>query len=299
MMQFSTFGQMNIDLIFDGITSLPEQGEEVFASNFDLQLGGGPMVCPIILNQLGVKSQLGTFLGQDMLSDLARNLLSKMNFNDYTNFNAIEKNPVVVTSVLSLEKDRSFICYNENVREDQITDEIVYDFLKDSKVVFAPIGKLNVLRRLKQRGIKIIFDTGWDDDLHIDMFKEMLKYVDVFTPNHKEAMKMTDTSTIEEAVIELAKYVKYPVISNGDKGCITYINNEIIRVEMPVDFEVVDTTGAGDNFLTGIAYGLIHEKDIITCMKYGNIFGGYSTQGLGCYKSSITLEAIDDLMALY
>ena len=65
MYDFKTFAQMNLDLIFQGFDRMPQPGEEVFAKRFTMQLGGGPIVCPIVLEQLGFRVRLGTFLGQD------------------------------------------------------------------------------------------------------------------------------------------------------------------------------------------------------------------------------------------
>ena len=74
MYDFKTFAQMNLDLIFKGFDRLPQPGEEVFAKSFTLQLGGGPIVCPIVLEQLGCRVRLGTFMGLSsppLLSGLA------------------------------------------------------------------------------------------------------------------------------------------------------------------------------------------------------------------------------------
>lgn len=46
MYDFKTFAQANVDLIFKDFDRLPQPGEEVFARQFTLQLGGGPSVWP-------------------------------------------------------------------------------------------------------------------------------------------------------------------------------------------------------------------------------------------------------------
>ena len=58
MYDFKTFAQMNLDLIFQGFDRMPQPGEEVFAKRFTMQLGGGPIVCPIVLEQLGFRVRL-------------------------------------------------------------------------------------------------------------------------------------------------------------------------------------------------------------------------------------------------
>ena len=89
MYDFKTFAQMNLDLIFQGFDRMPQPGEEVFAKRFTMQLGGGPIVCPIVLEQLGFRVRLGTFLGQDDVSDLCRRLLDQRGFSSYDELSLI------------------------------------------------------------------------------------------------------------------------------------------------------------------------------------------------------------------
>ena len=47
-------GMVNCDLLYSGIPHMPREGEEVFASGFDMQLGGGVPAIMINLARLGV-----------------------------------------------------------------------------------------------------------------------------------------------------------------------------------------------------------------------------------------------------
>ena len=41
----------------------------------------------------------------------------------------------------------------------------------------------------------LVFDCGWDDNLSLENYKEHLELADYYTPNQKEALKITDTDT--------------------------------------------------------------------------------------------------------
>lgn len=293
MYDFKTFAQMNLDLIFKGFDRLPQPGEEVFADSFTLQLGGGPIVCPIVLERLGCRVRLGTFLGENDVSDLCRRLLTRRGFESYEAFPTEEHDPVVVTSVFSWAQDRGFLSRNARVYESCLDSETVYDFLKDAKVVFAPIGHPEVTRRLHEEGVRVVYDNGWSDDLSIDDFKEFLPYIDVYTPNDREAMKLADTDDLETAVRFLARYTPHPIVTLGRGGC-AWWDGEAIRYTPAVEeFTAVDTTGAGDNFLTGIIYGLLRREPLERCVRLGNIFAGCSTTGIGCFGAEITPALIE------
>lgn len=298
MYDFKTFAQMNLDLIFKGFSRMPQPGEEVFADSFTLQLGGGPQVCPIVLDRLDCSARLGTFMGDNVVSDICRKLLAEKGFTAIDLFPTDSHDPVVVTSVFSWPHDRGFLAHNEQVRESCLDSETVYGYLKDAKVVFAPTGHPDVIRRLHEAGVKIVFDTGWSDDMSIDDFKDFLPYIDVYTPNDKEAMKIAGTDDLETALRFLVQYTPNPVITLGKGGCAYIKDGQMVIAPIVEDFVAVDTTGAGDNFLTGIIYGLIHDEPMERCIRLGNIFAGHSTTEIGCYGAEISMDIIRQYMEI-
>lgn len=293
MYDFKTFAQMNLDLLFKGFGRMPSPGEEVFADTFALQLGGGPMVCPIVLDKLGCRVQLGTFLGEDDLSNICRSLLIKKGFDSITNFSVDHPDPVVVTSVFSFDSDRAFLSHNARVYESLLEGQVVYDFLRDAKIAFAPVGHPEVTKRLHDAGVRIVYDRGWSDDLSIDDVKDFLPYVDVYAPNDKEAMKISGTKQPEDALRFLAQYTRHPVITLGKGGCAYYEDDAVRYLPAINDFHAVDTTGAGDNFMAGVIYGMTRGDSIGKCLRFGNIFAGQSTTAIGCYGAEITTELIE------
>ena len=304
-MSVTAFCRLNVDFIYSGLERFPDLGEELYSKDLEIQLGGGATVIPIILSNLGIESKLGTFLGSGIKSSIAEQLLNKLNFFDYYNFHSRETCPVVITSAVSMKDDRAFISHCEDMKDDFLNkfddDEKVYDFMTGSKVAFLAPAYSEVMSKIHNEGTFIVFDAGWNDIHDTQKLLRHLEHVDFYSPNDMEAMKITGTETPEEAVIKLAEYVKFPVVKIGAKGCLTYINNKVIHVDMPCKFNAIDMTGAGDNFLTGIVYGIHNEMDMLDCLKMGNIFGGNSTTELGCYKANISLtkKKIDSIWKCY
>ena len=149
-------------------------------------------------------------------------------------------------------------------------------------------GQPEVTRRLHEEGVKVVYDSGWSDDLSIDGIKAFLPYIDVYTPNDKEARKLAGTDDLEEAVRFLAGYTPHPVVTLGKGGCAYWHDGSIRYVSAIDEFRAVDTTGAGDNFLTGIIYGLLTEEPLDRCVRLGNIFAGKSTTAVGCFGAAVT-----------
>ena len=292
MYDFKTFAQMNLDLIFKGFDRMPQPGEEVFARSFTLQLGGGPQVYPIVLERLGLKVRLGTFLGENDTGAICRNLLEKRGFSGLEVFPSPIPDPEVVTSVFSWPHDRGFLAHNAGVNESCLDSETVYRFLRDARAAFAPEGHPDVTRRLHEEGVRLVYDNCWSDDLSIDGFTDFLSYIDVYSPNDREAMKLAGTGDLEEAVRFLARYTPHPVVTLGKGGTAWWEDGSIRYAPAVEDFTAVDTTGAGDNFLAGVIYGLLGDEPLARCVRLGNIFAGCSTTGIGCFGAPVTPEVI-------
>ncbi|MCI8817892.1 MAG: carbohydrate kinase family protein [Oscillibacter sp.] len=293
MYDFKTFAQMNLDFIFTGFDRMPQPGEEVFARSFTMQLGGGPQVYPIVLERLGLRVRLGTFLGESGTSAICRSLLEQQGFGGLEVFPSPRPDPEVVTSVFSWPDDRGFLSHNEGVNERCLDGGTVYRFLRDARAAFAPEGHPEVTRRLHEEGVKLVYDNGWSDDLSIDSFTDFLSYIDVYSPNDREALKLAGTGDLEEAVRFLARYTPHPVVTLGRGGAAWWEDGSIRFAPAVEEFAAVDTTGAGDNFLTGVIYGLLRNEPLARCVRLGNIFAGCSTTAVGCFGARITPEIIE------
>lgn len=289
---------LTLDILYSHIPRVPNLGEEVFAEAFDMQIGGGPTASLITLKRLGIEGRIGTFLAQDNMSTLAKGLLDQHHLN-YINMYSGKGNPIVVTSIASFSEDRYFLTYDPRIDQNLCSDEEIYSLLTGAKVCFGVKGRHSVLKRLKEEGTIIVYDVGWSDDLHIEDLKEVLSCIHVFTPNEKEALKMTGAFEIEDALTIIDQYVDTAIITLGKDGAITKIGDRILHVPAITNFLAVDSTGAGDNFLAGIMYGLYQGWGIENCMQAGNIIGGYSTTALGCCKAEITIDMLKTYMSKY
>ncbi len=301
-MSVATFGSLNVDIIYSGIDRLPNPGEEIYYPNFDIQLGGGSVLIPIVMSHFGIESKLGTYLSNDFQSTIAKGLLDKLEFKNYHNFyTKKDRSSVIVSSAISLKSDRCFVSYCDDMTDVLPSPEEVYGFLHGAKICFAIPKYPELMKKLRNEGTTVIYDFGWKDNMRISDYEEILSCSDIYSPNDKEAMQLTGTSSPEEAIKCLSKYVKCPIVKIGKEGCLTIKDGRIIHVGMPCSFNAIDTTGAGDNFLAGVVYGLCMDWEIADCMKMGNIFGGISTTCLGCYRGIMykTETDLSNYMKMY
>ena len=72
---------------------------------------------------------------------------------------------------------------------------------------------------LKSKGLTISLDTNDDpEDQWEGGLREVLRYVDIFLPNEREACKVAGTEDLEEAIHKLSELVPLVVVKLGRKG---------------------------------------------------------------------------------
>ena len=94
-------------------------------------------------------------------------------------------------------------------------------------------------------------------------------------------IKITNEKEAKQAANKLIKLgIKKVIITLGEKGLFYSDGKEEIYVNAS-QVKAVDTTGAGDAFNGGLAFGLSKSKSIRECLELANKVAGLSTTKLG------------------
>ena len=116
--------------------------------------------------------------------------------------------------------------------------------------------------------------------------KEFFNNIDYFTPNENEAefytgIKISNEKDAKHAADKLINIgIKKVIITLGEKGLFYSDGNEEIHLKAN-SVKAIDTTGAGDAFNGGLAFGLSIKKPIRECLSFANKVAGISTTKLG------------------
>ncbi|MCM1114882.1 MAG: carbohydrate kinase family protein [Clostridium sp.] len=286
-------GATNVDLLYQGFDRLAGVGEELYCKDFSLQLGGGLPATLINLGRLGIQTKIATELGSDIFSNFAKEKFAENGVNptNLYNGNAI---PLNITSAIILPSDRTFYTYGKgDIKPDDKALESFYSIAKGSKICMMQLGGFApVYKQLKSEGTILVLDTGWDDTMSFKKYHEYLELADYYTPNRKEAMKITETSTPEQAAEALKKYFDKVVVKVDADGCIGIDGDDAFFVPSISTFKSVDSTGAGDAFLAGFMYGLFYDYSLKDCIKFGNVTGGKAVTEVGALSGYVTEQEL-------
>ena len=140
----------------------------------------------------------------------------------------------------------------------------------------------SLFQKAKKLGLSTSFDMQWDPHEKWDLDVEnILPYVDIFLPNAKELILLTQKRNLDEAIASIKEYANILAIKRGDKGSIVYCNGKLNELPSFLNLELVDAIGAGDSFNAGFIHKYISGGSMADCQKFGNLAGAISTMAAG------------------
>ena len=283
------FGKTNVDLLFENMPRLPEEGEEIFTDRFSLCLGGGVPGTMVTLGRLGVECKTVTELSDDMFSRFALDEFKKAGVEPINLYKG-DKIAVNITAAAITPNDRTFVSYGNS--EGGVGEEELYNALKGAKLAAMHESYNDVYRRLREEGTTIILDTGFVEGMSLESYKPMPEIAHWFLPNRKESVIITGEEDPKKAALVLKEYLDTPIVKLDKDGCLILKDGQYIYVKSIDEFVRVDSTGAGDAFFAGFAYGLMHDEPVEKCVLYGNITGGKCVTAVGCTTAFFNEEEL-------
>lgn len=281
-------GATNVDLLYEDMPKIPDIGEEIYTDKFSCQLGGGLPATLINIGRLGIEAKIATELGNDMFSNFASEQYKINNVKPMNIYNG-NSIPLNITSAIILKDDRSFITYGKgSIEPSDEAKENFYNMAKGAKIcLMQPGGFVEVYKKLKSEGTLMVLDMGWDEDMSIEKYADLLDTADIYTPNRKEALRITGAANENDAALALKKYFKKVIVKVDKDGCIGIDGDDMFFVKSVEKFKNKDSTGAGDAFLAGLCYGLFYDYPLKECIEFGNITGGKAVTAVGALSAYV------------
>lgn len=289
-------GATNVDLLYEDMPKIPDVGEEIYTDKFSCQLGGGLPATLINIGRLGIESKIATELGGDMFSAFASEQYKKNNVEPMNIYKG-SSIPLNITSAIILKDDRSFITYGKgSIEPDDEAKESFYNMAHGAKIcLMQPGGFIEVYKKLKSEGTLMVLDMGWDENMSVEKYSDLLDTADIYTPNRKEALRITGAANENDAADALKKYIDRVIVKVDKDGCIGIDNGERFFVKSVEKFKNKDSTGAGDAFIAGLCYGLFYDYPLKDCIEFGNITGGKAVTAVGALSAYVTEKELLEL----
>ena len=132
-----------------------------------------------------------------------------------------------------------------------------------------------------------------------DAFDLALRH-DVVVGSERDLLRLTGTWTLGDGTTALqhrmrGANLRAAVVTRGAAGCRIVSREEAWQLPA-FSVPVVDSTGAGDAFTAGVAYGLALRWDWPRIGRFANAMGALAIGGLGAQASLPRLADVEDLL---
>ena len=300
MSDISVLGIFVADISFSG-PKIPSIGETILGNKYNVGPGGKGCNQAIAIARLGGEVNFISKIGKDSYGELALNTLKKNNIN-IENIIQDEKLQTGVAGIL-IDKNSGKNAINvivgapSSLTINEIDKQI--NIIKSSKIFLTQLEvpkdvTLHCLKIAKENGCITILNPAPASEIS----NEFYNHIDYFTPNETEAefytgIKITNEQEAKQAAEKLLNLgIKKVIITLGEKG-LFYTNGKEETYLKASPVKAIDTTGAGDAFNGGLAFGLSKDKPINECLELANKVAGVSTTKLGAGDAMPFLKDIN------
>lgn len=273
------FGEFFSDLIFYRLPARPRLGEELKTDHFLIAPGGGLATTALAASRLGTSTGIVTRVGADA-SGLPTWTAMMNQGLDVSACEVRKDAPTALTVCIAYKADRMMVTHEPINRglEDMLAKAQVQKKLRQARHVHLacalrrPQKWIPLLKSLRDDGITISADFGWNPDISINQLISIVRYCDFVFPNEHEACTITQTANARRALEKLHEWVRVPIVKLGSKGSMLMAEGHLYR-QPSLPGTIVDATGAGDAFNGGFLHEFLRGGHWDDCLRAGNVCG--------------------------
>jgi sugar/nucleoside kinase (ribokinase family) len=282
-------GEINPDLILYGLPKDLQPERETLIEGFRLTLGSSSAICAHNLSVLGARVGFVSKIGTDALGKMALGWLSSGGVDVTHVLEGKETTATGLTVILAHATERFILTYPGTMFELRFED-LDLDYIFSARHLHISSYFLQKALRpriaelfceARRKGLTTSLDTNDDPEgLWADDVREVLRHVDIFLPNEREAKRIARTDDLGRAIAYLSERVGIVAVKLGSQGAVARKGSAEWRCSS-VRVDAVDTVGAGDSFDAGFIYHHLQGASMEKCLEYANLSGAYSTQRNG------------------
>ncbi len=296
-----------VDMLVKPMDSLDFETDVHGIDTFVMATGGDTLNVTCNVTKLGQKVDMLGAVGTDSFGDFIMNRLNELGA-DSSKMVVKDGSTAVSLVMINSVADRTFYGTKDTVTRTLSLDDIdlsimkEYDFMLYNTVFGMPAllgdNMATLFRAAKEAGCITATDTGWDrSGKWFEHFEASMPYIDYFLPSIAEARMLAGgIDDVEEmAQFFLKAGAKNVAIKLGGDGCY-FANAEESFYGQAYDIKPVDTTGAGDAFVSGFMTALMLGKSNRECVAYASATGSYACTFIGTTTQAPTLEELEHFM---
>lgn len=296
-------GSANMDMVVT-TDRFPKPGETILARGFGMYPGGKGANQAVASAKLGGNVALLAKMGRDMFRErLSANLeregvdVSNVLIDEQAptgtaliTVDSSGQNQIVVVSGSNMELSTDDIREHEHLFDQSGFVMLQLEIPLDTVVQAAQLAH--------RKGARVILNPAPAAEVP----DELLRAVDVLTPNESEMEQLTGKSVDDReravgAARELiGRGVGHVILTLGDKGVLHVSATHVRRVPAH-HVDSVDTTAAGDAFNGALVFALSRGDDLAAAVPFANAVAACCVTRMGAQTSMPTIDEVEHFLA--
>jgi fructokinase len=275
-------------------------------------LGGATVNLAVGTSRLGLPAYYLCKLGTDSIGQFVEQELKKEGVNLDFSVRSDTKRMCGVYVHLTESGERNFHSYINHTPDEILReDELRRNVFEKTRIFYFGSGTLfqqklkktteSALKYAKEFSNLIAFDANlrlkrWESEEHCrKTVVSFLKHANIVKLAEDELNFLMETNSLEAGLEKLSKWdIPYLFITMGGEGACGVMNGNKVFSRAP-KVDAIDTTGAGDAFMSGLLY-CFHEKgmpegktELTEYLQFANRVGAAATTEIGSLTSRMDL----------
>ena len=284
-----SYGTIGLDNIIR-VPHLPRPDISTHALDVSQHLGGKATNTAVYLSTWGLKVALsGTVLGDDATGDRVLEMLAR-----YPGISTryLSRQPGLQSMycdiLLTPDGERAIIgIHTEGKPQTPPTREMILDARLLTLDLYGGEERVEAARLAREAGRPVVVGDLRRPD------HPVLPCADVVIASAAEVRSYGSGLSLEEFAREAQAHGARGVIITGGAGDVLVFEPERPLIAItPPSVQVVDTTGAGDAFRAGVAYGALQGWGLVECAAMGAAAGSLKVSRTGATSDPPTLEEV-------
>ncbi len=250
--------------------------------------------------RLGLQAGVYTVVGNDDQGKKAKEVFEQ-NHVDSSYLSFDEKRGTNLSIVINFRTERTILVYHEP-RTYQLPD------ISPTKWIYLTSASGSGVKDLhaqtlefldKHPETKLAFNPG-THQIHLgkDELMPVLKKTNLLFVNREEAAQVLENETRDIKTLAQGFHdmgIATVVITDGPDGAYASDSRQIYHLDI-YPGEVVERTGAGDAFGSGMLAALIHKQTLVEAMRWGNANSTSVVQYIGAREGLLERPAIEHMI---
>jgi ribokinase len=300
--KIAVVGSSNMDLVVKS-NRIPAVGETILGGDFIMVPGGKGANQAVAAAKLGAEVYFVAKLGNDVFAEQSLSNFEKETVNTKYVIQT-GKAPSGVALILVDDGGNNLIVVAPGANQTLLPAD-VERAESDIASCGAVVAQLEVPLETIECAAKMANDLKvpfvLDPAPARELGPELLRMVDVLTPNETEAQILTGIEVTDEESARAAsrnlleRGIKAVILTLGDKGFLL-ADKEEARYVSAQKVDAVDSTAAGDAFTGSLAVGIAQNKALLDAALFANYVAALSVTKMGAQSSMPTLGEVESFM---